>query len=326
MSNHKNDKEFEDYLSGDSKLSKLYRSGDNIALNPGKQLDQSILYAAKQHLKKKSPTFYTTVYHFISNKFFLPLATTATSIIIIAVFLYIPPQQIDYIESEQIAMNDSSQTDTLAQLSKDSAQIKKPETQLAQSQTSDISEHEQHAEIAMTQIAENYSADPISDYPTEKKQSTPTPENNKFSNSRTRKSRTVEPELALTDATPTEHKLSNTKAKAIAPLYKKKPNPEKTSEADKDNSLLADLSMDFLADKKLIKRKKSPKAKRSKNTIYDKKTWDSLSAIEWLKRIKTIYQQQGSQQTTVVIKHFNKRYPKLKTSLQELKTKWESNK
>ncbi|MFV1983361.1 MAG: hypothetical protein ACC657_07460 [Thiohalomonadales bacterium] len=99
MSNHeKNEnKDFDEYLTGNSELSSLYHGSNNLKgdtsdYTPGLELDNIILSAAKREVNAKTGKT-TKSYSAFSNNYLIPLSTAASIIIVVAVLGFFPEEQ-----------------------------------------------------------------------------------------------------------------------------------------------------------------------------------------------------------------------------------------
>jgi len=143
MTNH--DKDLENYLNGDSELSKLYAGSDLDSNNsdladtdfpdsnlpdsnlPGMDLDNSILAAAKREVGA-GPQKNTKKYSPFSNNYFIPFSTAASIVIVVFVVSLFPePQKIEFEQVSDVNLSrnseptpQSSPNSTLAQVTQSS--------------------------------------------------------------------------------------------------------------------------------------------------------------------------------------------------------------
>ncbi|VAX00090.1 hypothetical protein MNBD_GAMMA22-1125 [hydrothermal vent metagenome] len=96
------DKEFDDYLSGDSDISALYQTDDSALSDELKSvsfdIDNAILAAAKREINARPVSLHKS-YSPFSNNYFMVFSTAASIVIVVALVSFFPEQPVSVVES-----------------------------------------------------------------------------------------------------------------------------------------------------------------------------------------------------------------------------------
>lgn len=332
MSDH--DKEFEDYLAGNTELSTLYNASKNAAQDePSSDLDNSILAAAKREVASK-PKNNKKNYSPFSTNYFIPLSTAATVFIVVAAVSFFPKQQsIDYdleLASEPmptiatVPMLDSTvadKTKALAKrqkpsnekltLSKNKTEVIAPMPVLVEKSTV-VSSSKESLDIVEAELATDREP---------KKMLTPQAQ---FSSALNKQ---------RLNSTKSESKVSSiknlSKAKKKKALVQREQVLRQRKSIDSENDYSTALAFEGASDIREEQRKDTPSDTLFLDSLmtravvdsdasklkYDKQRWQHFSPKQWREAMVKIYKKQGKLKTQEIIKIYNIKFPELKLDI-----------
>ncbi|MFV2059590.1 MAG: hypothetical protein ACC653_02835 [Gammaproteobacteria bacterium] len=336
MSNHDNDNNFNDYLSGNSDLSKVYRDADNSKTNaelPASDLDNSILAAAKREVnskpKKNSSPF--------TNNYFIPLSTAASILIVFTMVSFFPDEQVIEFEPAIIMGELDSQQDSTPdnqKLEDKRSQKAKADNKTKQNATlakrSKVKKEQSNktfrkkinskpTDIKTGKVILNESKKPLPqfDYPGGIIKPRISPLEKKAIATENITEDVVEDEDITVEMSLDSLSSSSRMADApTQPLSTELMNDPVTTSSSIHKSKVAQSPVEELLRKDQSEPAISPLI--DSDLIYDEFNWKYLPAEEWIRRIKAIYYKRGEKDVHDIITIFNDKFPKLKITIQDI--------
>lgn len=283
MSNHDKDKNLDEYLTGDSGLSSLYQ-GSNTDNNPGMDLDNTILAAARREVNSKPHTTKKNYLPF-SNNYFIPLSTAATVFIVIAVVSFFPEQQRIEFQPETVTADVSDQEITLGSAVEEQEIIveskeKRKEARLKPKLTLDRQRKDLARSIRQKETV-----------------------------SKRAKKENVTGQSGLLNKAQLKQRMATDKTVPGKLTIKADSIQEEMIFPQSEPSRYMDSAQDVIvASAPVI----------NSELIYDSEEWKNLTADEWRRRIIEIYHKQGEADATEIIKYFNKMFKNNKLTIQDI--------
>jgi len=307
MSNRENDGE--NYLAGESELSKLYQHttktiDDSVPESPGLELDNTILAAARREVGSR-PRKKLKRYSPFSNNYLIPLSTAASMLIVVAVVSYFPEQysfttekksyssQVDAIKTEFDTKAKLPDQEKIVELKRKlrTKEVLSERVESLDRLSNEVSEKQApvFAQQAKKEDSNKSQSIILSDSPLSQRKDiikTKRPMRQRQISGVTEENLVTSEQASVTTNQMNEMSQTSLSIPLISP---------------------ASSTLDLVASVPV----------RSNELTFDASKWDELSSDEWRRRIKKIYQMQGTAGVKEIIAFYNKKFPKLTLNIND---------
>jgi len=286
VSNHdQNDKELNEYLQGGSDLSNQYQSLNDQSQNTKSpsHLDDAILAATKQQVGAKP----RRVAGPFSSSIMVPFATAATILITVGLVNMIPEEELTVPPtSSSPSTSITSDPKKMAEIRKKMKQHKEAFLENIELEQRKLSRDSQREKLNARRLIAKQAI-------SEKKQTAvlPTPV----------QSAPMAAATVLAESTQDKLVINKSKAREAQGILLNKPAmvralsaPVAKMASPVDSTVNSKMDQDKLTLDELI---------------YNKKTWDALSAKEWLKRIDKLRELNRDKEAELILKKFKQKFP-----------------